>query len=69
MASGIAAKADKRSEASTTRWTMVEGAAQARRQDFAAGVAKSHKGGTFFIFLIQCWMYAATATKKVACGV
>jgi len=34
---------------------------QARRQDFAAEAAKNHKGAHF---LIQCWMFAATATKS-----
>jgi len=34
---------------------------QARRQDFAAGGAKSHKGG--HIFEIQYWTYVATGGK------
>ena len=38
---------------------------QARRQDFTAGEPKITRGN---MFKTQYWMYAATATKKVACG-
>jgi len=37
-----------------------------RRQDFAAGRTKNHKGGN--IFKIKYWMYAATGGPKMKWG-